>query len=125
VNADEAWTHLRKVARRVGKVKEEDDFLKRVVIATGISGFSWGETISVQVQAVSETECDVVVGSGLKVGMNIAGAHRNQKNVMKVVSALSASLQAARPRRAEPEAPTPPGPPPAPQPRLRRGRRRR
>jgi hypothetical protein len=125
VSADEAWTHLRRIAPRIGRVKEADEFLKRMVISAGISGFSLGETISVQVQQVNETACDVVVTSGLKLGLNLGGAHRNQKNVQKVVSALSASLQAFSARGSGVADSAPPGPPSAPRSRLRRGRRRR
>lgn len=93
VSADLAWEHLRRIAPKLGRVKEEDDFLKRVVISTGISAFSWGEMVSVSVQPVSDAACDVVVGSGVKLGINIAGWHKNTKNVQKIISALSESLR--------------------------------
>lgn len=93
VSADDAWSALVRVAGQLGKVKESDRFLKRMTIGTGMSAFSWGENVTVQVQDAGPGACDVFVSSGLKLGVNVAGAGRNNKNVDKVVAALSRELQ--------------------------------
>ncbi len=102
VSADEAWRHLNLVASQIGRVKESDDFLKRMIISTGASAFTWGENITVSIEPVTDQTCNVVVGSHAKaswaIGVmgNMAAGSRNSKHVEKVISVLSASLRAWR-----------------------------
>jgi hypothetical protein len=93
VGADEAWRSLKLVGSRVGKIVETDEFLKRMVISTGMSAFSWGEKMAVQVQDEGEGRCSIVIESALKVGVNVMGAGRNRKNIDALLSELSRDLQ--------------------------------
>jgi hypothetical protein len=75
-------------------VKEADKVIGRINASTGMSLFSWGESLSLVVEKVDDSSCVVGIESGLKVGMNVAGAHRHQKNFNNIISALSKHLQA-------------------------------
>jgi hypothetical protein len=75
------------------KIVSRDDFLKRVTASAGMSLLSWGENITVGVNELSPTASEVSVESSLKLGTSWTGAHRNQKNIEKIISALSRSLR--------------------------------
>jgi hypothetical protein len=74
-------------------VKEADKVIGRISASTGMSLFSWGENIALVVESIDESSCRIGLQSSLKVGANIGGAHRHQKNFDRIISALSKFLQ--------------------------------
>lgn len=76
------------------KVKEADKMIGRISASTGMSMFSFGENLSLVVEKLDEASCAVGIESGMKLGANIGGAHRHQKNFNNIISALSKHLQA-------------------------------
>jgi hypothetical protein len=75
------------------KVKEADKLIGRINASAGMSQFSWGENLSLIVEKLDESSCVVGIESALKIGINVAGAHRHQKNFNNIISALSKRLQ--------------------------------
>ena len=74
-------------------VKNHDRVIGRITASSGMSLFSWGENITVVVEKVDEDSCVVGIESALKVGFNVGGAHRHQKNFDRIITALSKKLQ--------------------------------
>lgn len=74
-------------------IKQKDDALRRVSVSAGMSLFSWGENVSIVVNADGAEACIVGIDSALKLGANITGAHRHQKNFDKIIYALSDKLK--------------------------------
>ncbi len=92
--AEVAYEKLLEAIPEVGMtIKQKDDILRRVSISAGISLFSWGENVSIVVNADSEDTCVVGIDSSLKLGFNVTGAHRHQKNFDKIIYALSSKLK--------------------------------
>ena len=58
-------------------VKSSDKLIGRIVFSTGWSLFSWGENLTIVLEKVDEQTTNVRIQSALKVGLNIAGAHRH------------------------------------------------
>jgi hypothetical protein len=80
--------------RSIGfNLKSQDKVIGRVTASAGMSLFSWGENITVVVERVDENTTLLAIESGLKLGINVAGAHRHQKNFDKIIEALSSHLQ--------------------------------
>ncbi|GEM_PF-296991 len=75
------------------RLKEEDKMLGRIVANTGMSLFSWGENIVIIIEKQNEGTTIVGIESSLKLGINVAGAHRHQKNFNEIISALSKRLK--------------------------------
>jgi len=74
-------------------VKQKDDLLRRVSVSSGMSLFSWGENVSIVVNPESDTSCVVGIDSSLKLGINLTGAHKHQKNFDKIIYSLSNKLK--------------------------------
>ncbi|HGV4072127.1 TPA: hypothetical protein ACNHAC_001370 [Enterobacter kobei] len=92
--ADIAYEKLIETIPEVGmSIKQKDDVLRRVSVSAGISLFSWGENVSIVVNADGDKSCTVGIDSSLKLGVNVAGAHRHQKNFDKIIYALSNKLK--------------------------------
>ena len=75
------------------KVKSSDRVIGRVTASAGMSLFSWGENLTIIVEKTEENQTLVAMESALKVGVNLAGLHRHQKNFNKIIETLSAALQ--------------------------------
>jgi hypothetical protein len=82
-------------------LKENDKVLGRIIASTGMSLFSWGENIAIVVEKRDDNSCVVAIDSALKLGSNIAGAHRHQKNFNMIISALGKRLQETMPVQEE------------------------
>ncbi|EBI1757228.1 hypothetical protein F2H72_22390 [Salmonella enterica] len=92
--ADIAYEKLIEAIPEVGmSIKQKDDILRRVSVSAGISLFSWGENVSIVVNADGDKSCTVGIDSSLKLGVNVTGAHRHQKNFDKIIYALSNKLK--------------------------------
>lgn len=74
-------------------LKDADKLLGRITASTGMSLFSWGENVVIIVEKIDDNTSIVAIESALKLGSNIAGAHRHQKNFNQIISALSKLLQ--------------------------------
>lgn len=92
--ADIAYEKLLEAIPEVGmSVKQKDDTLRRVSVSAGMSLFSWGENVSIVVNTNGDDSCVVGIDSSLKLGVNVTGAHRHQKNFDKIIFALSNKLK--------------------------------
>ncbi|HCJ7330168.1 TPA: hypothetical protein NVH56_003771 [Enterobacter hormaechei subsp. xiangfangensis] len=92
--ADIAYEKLIETIPEVGmSIKQKDDVLRRVSVSADISLFSWGENVSIVVNADGDKSCTVGIDSSLKLGVNVTGAHRHQKNFDKIIYALSNKLK--------------------------------
>jgi hypothetical protein len=76
------------------KLKSADRVIGRITGSSGMSFFSYGENVTLVVERVDNSNTRVSMESSLKVGINVAGAHRHSKNFDRVIAAASARLQA-------------------------------
>lgn len=98
---DKVFDGLLKVLPLVGmRVRNNDRLIGRIEASTGMSLFSWGEMLALSVSKIDEERTNVSIDSSLKLGINLAGAHRHQKNFNKIIMALSKDLQSRFPQRA-------------------------
>ena len=74
-------------------LKSQDRVIGRITASTGMSLFSWGENLTIVVEKIDDKSTLVAIESALKVGINVAGAHRHAKNFNKLIEALSSHLQ--------------------------------
>lgn len=99
-------------------LKSHDRVIGRVTASTGMSLFSYGENLTIIVEKIDENSTLVGIESALKVGMNVAGAHRHAKNFNMLIESVSSYLQAKQQRQAPAEEapkPAPQQPPRAPE----------
>ena len=86
------YNHLIKIIPNLGMdLLTNDAIIGRITASTSVSLTSWGESISITIESISEDETMVRLDSGLKFGW--AGKHRNKKNTEDIIYALSRSLQ--------------------------------
>ena len=91
---DDVFDGLLAVIPKTGVIlKSQDRIIGRIVASTGISLFSWGENLTIVVEKVDDSNTLVAIESALKVGLNVAGAHRHAKNFNRLIEALSSHLQ--------------------------------
>lgn len=91
---DDVFDGLVAVIPSVGlKPKSQDRVIGRITASTGMSLFSWGENITIVVEKIDDSNTLVGIESALKVGINVAGAHRHAKNFNRLIEALSLHLQ--------------------------------
>ncbi|MDD2976829.1 hypothetical protein [Aquabacterium sp.] len=74
-------------------VQSVDKVIGRITASSGMSLFSWGENLTFVVERVDDNTAVVSIESALKLGINIAGAHRHQKHFNEVISSVSQFLQ--------------------------------
>jgi hypothetical protein len=74
-------------------VKSRDQVIGRITASAGMSAFSWGEDVVIQVQRSSETSTTISVQSNLKVGFNLTATGKNAQNAERIIGALSHYLQ--------------------------------
>ena len=78
------------------KIESADKLQGRIVVKAGVSLFSWGENIPIQLIEVSETKTKVQITSSPKTGIMFGGAFdmgKNRKNIENILSATSNVLQ--------------------------------
>lgn len=93
-SAEVVFAQLQSVLPQLGfKVREVDTLLCRITASTGVSLMSWGENLALAVNAQEENTCVLRIDSGVKIGMNFTGSHRNSKNIDTVIGGLSRALQ--------------------------------
>lgn len=74
-------------------LKSNDKVIGRITASAGMSLFSWGENLTIIVEKIEDNSTLVAIESALKMGANLTGAHRHQKNFEKIISSLSQYLQ--------------------------------
>jgi len=77
------------------KVKSTDKVIGRITASVGMSLFSYGENITVIIESINDTTTSVGMESALKIGFNLAGAGKHQKNFDKVIAETSRLLQSS------------------------------
>jgi hypothetical protein len=94
---DDVFDGLIEVIPKTGfKLKSSDKLIGRISASTGWSLLSYGENITIVVEKVDDEKTIVGIDSALKVGINVAGAHRHTKNFNKIIESLSAHLQSSK-----------------------------
>lgn len=73
-------------------LKDLNKQIGRVTASSGMSAFSYGENIAFSVYKVNEYSTALSISSALKVGVNIGGAHRHQKNFDSILRAMGFEL---------------------------------
>jgi len=77
------------------KIEYADKLQGRIMVKAGISLFSWGENIPIQLIEVSENKTKVQITSSPKTGMMFGGAFdmgKNRKNIEEILLATSRIL---------------------------------
>lgn len=78
------------------EVKTQDRVIGRLTASAGMSAFSWGEDLVVQVVKRDEMSSELFVSSHLKVGVNLAATAKNAKNAERIIGAVSNYLHGDR-----------------------------
>lgn len=78
------------------KIQSADKLQGRILVKAGVSLFSWGENIPIQLSEVNENLTKVKITSSPKTGAMLGGAFdmgKNRKNIELILSATSQALQ--------------------------------
>lgn len=79
------------------KVKSRNDELMRLLVSAGMSGFSFGETMTIAVVDAGEGRSTLEVDGELKMATNILAKGRVLKHFDRIASAVSVKLKAQPP----------------------------
>jgi hypothetical protein len=74
-------------------IASQDRVIGRIVASAGMSGFSWGENVTIQIERRGEATTALLIQSNLKVGFNVTATGKNAKNAERLIGALSNYLQ--------------------------------
>ena len=75
------------------EIKTQDRVIGRITAGAGMSAFSWGEDVVLQIQKRGDDTTELTIQSNLKVGFNLTGTAKNTQNAERIIGALSAYLQ--------------------------------
>ena len=78
------------------EIESKDKLIGRVIAKAGISLFSWGENIPIQLMEIGENKTKIQITSSPKTGIMFGGAFdmgKNRKNIENILSATSQILQ--------------------------------
>ena len=78
------------------KIDSSDKLLSRIMVKSGVSLFSWGENIPIQLSDAGEGQTRLQITSSPKTGSMGGGAFdlgKNRKNIEAIISATSRTLQ--------------------------------
>ncbi len=78
------------------KIDKIDEMLKTIYLKAGVSLFSWGENITVNIEKSHPTGATVSILSTPKTGVMFGGAMdmgKNRKNIAAISNALSLELK--------------------------------
>ena len=93
---DQVFNGLLVVLPRLGfTIESQDPALRRITAKSGMSAWSWGEQLAFVVDATDKANCVLTIESRLRLGINVTGAHRHQKNFDQILSSLSGHLSSA------------------------------
>jgi hypothetical protein len=74
------------------KIDSADQLTSRIMVKAGITLWSWGENIPIQLTAISDTKTKVQITSSPKTGILFGGAMdmgKNRKNIERILTATS------------------------------------
>ena len=77
-------------------MESADKLLGRIIVKTGVSIWSWGEEVPIQVTEVSENKTRISITSTPKTGIMFGGAFdmgKNRKNIELILAETSKILQ--------------------------------
>lgn len=75
------------------RLNSQDKLIGRISASTNVSLFSYGENLTIRVEKQDETNTLVMLESGLKVGINLAGSPRHARNFDTIIGTASSFLQ--------------------------------
>jgi len=73
-------------------VKSENRVAHVINISVGVSMFSWGESMSVTLKDLSDSQTEIRFTSGSKLGTEIAAGSKNKKNIETLMNAMTSFL---------------------------------
>ena len=82
------------------KLDSADKLAGRVMVKAGVTLWSWGENIPIQLTSISETKTKVSITSTPKTGVMFGGAFdmgKNRKNIENILSETSKILSTLEP----------------------------
>ncbi len=82
------------------KIDNSDKLSGRIMVKAGVTLWSWGENIPIQLTSVSETKTKVQITSAPKTGAMFGGTFdmgKNRKNIEKILSETSSILSTLPP----------------------------
>ena len=88
------------------KIDNSDKLSGRITVKAGVTLWSWGENIPIQLTSISETKTKVQVTSAPKTGVLFGGAFdmgKNRKNIERILSETSKVLSTLQPEVQLPE----------------------
>lgn len=89
------------------KVDNADKLSGRIMVKAGVTLFSWGENIPIQLTSISDTKTKVLVTSTPKtntMGFGLGGdMGKNRRNIEKILSETSRILSTHKPESQETE----------------------
>jgi|GEM_PF-2230751 len=95
---DTVFDSLIKLLPGIGiEILSSDKLIGRITASTRISMFSWGENLTLVIEKCNNTSTIVGIESSLKLGVNLSGSHRHQKNFNIIICTLSNHLQSPPP----------------------------
>lgn len=82
------------------KIENTDKLTGRVMVKAGVSLWSWGENIPIQLSSLSTTKTKIQITSSPKTGIMFGGAFdlgKNRKNIERILLATSKILSSSNP----------------------------
>ena len=82
------------------KLDNTDKLAGRIMVKAGVTLWSWGENIPIQLTSISETKTKVSITSAPKTGVMFGGAFdmgKNRKNIENILSETSKVLSLLEP----------------------------
>ena len=82
------------------KIDNSDKLSGRIMVKAGVTLWSWGENIPIQLTSISETKTKVQITSAPKTGAMFGGAFdmgKNRKNIERILSETSKILSTFQP----------------------------
>ncbi len=82
------------------KIDNSDKLSGRIMVKAGVTLWSWGENIPIQLTSLSETKTKLQITSSPKTGVLFGGAMdmgKNRKNIEKIISKTSKILSTLPP----------------------------
>lgn len=82
------------------KLDKADKLSGRIIVKAGVTLWSWGENIPIQLTSISETKTKVQITSTPKTGAMFGGAFdmgKNRKNIERILSETSNVLSTFQP----------------------------
>src|SRR6266487_5865983 len=71
------------------EIKTQDRVIGRITAGAGMSAFSWGEDVVLQIQKRGDDTTELTIQSNLKVGFNLTGTAKNTQNAERIVGAAA------------------------------------